>query len=164
MNPQTPIPQITSYRRGLQVKHGLHFDSYDALWLWSVTDLDAFWQSVWDYFELQSPTPHQKVLAQDRMPGAVWFEGAQVNYARQVLRHTEAAAHAGVPAIVAHNERGEIRELSWPDLKRQVASLALHLQSLGVQRGDRVVAYLPNAPEAMVAFLATASIVAIWSV
>ncbi|MEO7953353.1 MAG: AMP-binding protein, partial [Polaromonas sp.] len=158
------IPQIRLYQDWLRERHGLVFDSYDALWRWSVTDLDAFWQSVWDYFDLQSPTPHSAVLARNVMPGAVWFAGATVNYAQQVLRHADAAHAAGMPAIVSSNEKGQQRELSWPELRRQVASLALHLQAQGVLPGDRVACYLPNIPEAMVAFLATASIGGVWSV
>ncbi|WOI46356.1 acetoacetate--CoA ligase [Acidovorax sp. BLS4] len=158
------VPQIRLYQDWLQARHGLAFADYDALWRWSVTDLDAFWQSIWDYFDLQSPTPHTAVLARNAMPGAVWFPGAQVNYARQVLRHVDPAHAAGLPAVVSRNERGLHRELSWPELRRQVASLALHLRRQGVRRGDRVAAYLPNIPEAMVALLATASLGAVWSV
>lgn len=157
------IPQIRLYQDWLRATRGLAFDSYDALWQWSVDDLPAFWQSVWDYFQMQSPTPHTAVLAQDRMPGAQWFAGAQVNYARQALRHVDAAHAAGFPAIVSRNERGEHRELSWPELRRQVAALALHLREQGVQPGDRVAAYLPNIPETMVAFLAVVSIGGVWS-
>ncbi len=156
-------PQIRRYQDGLQAQHGLRFDDYDALWRWSTTDLDAFWQSVWDYFDLQSPTPHRAVLAKNVMPGAQWFPGAQVNYARQVLRHVDAAQAAGQPALIGRNERGERRELSWPALRRQVAALALHMRAQGVQPGDRVAAYLPNIPETIVAFLACASIGAVWS-
>jgi len=162
------IPQIRLYQNWLREQRGLAFDSYDALWRWSVSDLDAFWQSIWDCYGVYSPTPHAAALADNRMPGARWFPGAQVNYVQQVLRHAQMAHAAGFPAIVSHNEQslaaGEpARELSWPELQRQVASLALHLQAQGVRKGDRVVAYLPNIPEAMVAFLATASIGAIWS-
>lgn len=157
------IPQIRLYQNWLREQRGLEFSDYDALWRWSITDLDAFWQSIWDYFDLQSPTPHSAVLAHNRMPGAQWFPGAQVNYARQVLRHVDAAHAAGVPAIVSSNEKRAHREMSWPELRRQVASLALHLQAQGVQPGDRVAAYLPNVPEAMVAFLATVSIGGVWS-
>ncbi|WP_287965681.1 acetoacetate--CoA ligase [Diaphorobacter sp.] len=156
-------PQIRRYQDWLQAQHGLRFDDYDALWRWSTTDLDAFWQSVWDYFDLQSPTPHSAVLAKNLMPGAQWFPGAQVNYARQVLRHVDAAQAAGQPALIGRNERGERRELSWPALRRQVAALALHMRAQGVQPGDRVAAYLPNIPETIVAFLACASIGAVWS-
>ena len=162
------IPQITLYRQWLARERGLAFDSYDALWRWSTTDLDAFWQSVWDYFELQSPTPHTRVCDGAAMPHTRWFTGAQVNYAHQVMRHVVPAAAAGLPAIVSHNEdslgqRGA-SELSWPQLQQQVAALALHLRAQGVQPGDRVAAYLPNIPEAMVAFLATVSIGGVWSI
>ncbi|WP_422844753.1 acetoacetate--CoA ligase [Acidovorax sp. M2(2025)] len=158
------IPQIRLYQDWLRDQRGLQFGSYDALWRWSVTELDAFWQSVWDYFDLQSPTPHTAVLAKNTMPGAQWFPGAQVNYARQVLRHVEPADAAGLPAIISRNEKGQHREMGWPELRRQVAALALHLQAQGVQPGDRVAAYLPNVPEAMVAFLATVSIGGVWSI
>ncbi len=158
------IPQIRLYQNWLHEARGLSFDSYDALWRWSVTELDAFWQSIWDYARIESPTPHTAVLAESRMPGARWFPGAQVNYAREVLRHVDAAHAAGMPAMVSDNERGEVREMSWPEMRRQVASVALTLKSLGVQRGDRVAAYLPNVPETMVAFLACSSIGAVWSV
>lgn len=162
--PAPNIPQIRLYQNWLRDTRGLSFDSYDALWRWSVTDLDAFWQSIWDYQCMQSPTPHSAVLVEEKMPGAVWFPGAKANYAREVLRHAEAAHAAGLPAIVSDNERGEVREMSWPELKRQIASVALTLKSLGVKRGDRVAAYLPNVPETMVAFLACSSIGAVWSV
>ncbi|WP_087742921.1 MULTISPECIES: acetoacetate--CoA ligase [unclassified Acidovorax] len=158
------VPQIRLYQNWLREQRGLQFADYDALWRWSVTDLDAFWQSMWDYFDLQSPTPHSAVLAKNTMPGAQWFPGAQVNYARQVLRHADAADAAGLPAIVSGNEKHQHRELSWPELRRQVASLALHLKAQGVQPGDRVAAYLPNVPEAVVAFLATVSIGGVWSI
>jgi len=158
------IPQIRLYQNWLREQRGLEFADYDALWRWSTTELDAFWQSIWDYFDLQSPTPHSAVLARNTMPGAQWFPGAQVNYARQVLRHADAADAAGLPAIVSSNEKREHRELSWPELRRQVASLALHLQAQGVQPGDRVAAYLPNVTEAVVAFLATVSIGGVWSI
>lgn len=157
-------PQIRLYQDWLRDRRGLSFDTYDALWRWSVTDLDAFWQSIWDYMGMQSPTPHTAVMAEARMPGAKWFPGAQVNYTREVLRHADAAHAAGMPAIVSDNELGQVREMSWPELRRQVASAALTLRSLGVRRGDRVAAYMPNVPETMVAFLACSSIGAVWSV
>jgi len=163
------IPQIRLYQDWLRETRGLSFDSYDALWRWSVTDLEAFWQSIWDYFALQSPTPHTAALADNKMPGARWFPGAQVNYVQQVFRHVAAAHDAGFPALVSHNEKSlasgtAARELSWPELRRQVASLALHLKRQGLQPGDRVAAYLPNIPEAMVAFLAVVSLGGVWSI
>ena len=158
------IPQMARYRQWLSEQRGLNFPDYEALRQWSVRDLDAFWQSIWDYFDLRSPTPHRAVLAQRKMPGAVWFPGAQVNYARQVLRHVEAAHAAGQPAIVACGEDGVLKETSWPELRRKAAALAIHLKAQGVRSGDRVAAYLPNIPETIIAFLATASIGAVWSV
>ncbi|HQY09825.1 MAG TPA: AMP-binding protein, partial [Burkholderiaceae bacterium] len=164
-----PLPEarITHYQRWLAERHGLNFPDYEALWRWSVDDLAGFWGSIWSYFDLQSPTPFEVVLAEDRMPGARWFPGAQVNYARQVFRHADAAYGAGHPAVVFRNEwmheDGCSLELSWLELQRQVASLAVSLRRLGVQPGDRVVAYLPNTPQAVIAFLACASLGAIWS-
>ncbi|SDO31420.1 acetoacetate--CoA ligase [Afipia sp. GAS231] len=158
------IPQMARYRQWLGEQRGLHFQDYEAMRQWSVREIDAFWQSIWDYFDLRSPTPHSAVLAQRKMPGAVWFPGAQVNYARQVLRHVEAAHAAGQPAIVACGEDGVLKETSWPELRRKAAALAMHLKAQGVRSGDRVAAYLPNIPETIIAFLATASIGAVWSV
>lgn len=168
-----PEPQIIRYTRWLEREHGLHFDprtaeGYEALWRWSVDELDAFWSSVWRYFDIQSPTPHSAVLVADKMPGAQWFPGAQLNYVQQVFRHADAAHAAGHPAIVFQNERmrekGELQQLSWPELRRQVASLAANLKGLGVEANDRVVAFLPNTPQTVVAFLAVASLGAVWSV
>jgi acetoacetyl-CoA synthetase len=158
------LPQIRLYQDWLKANRGLAFDSYNALWQWSITDIDAFWQSMWDYFDLQSPTPHNQVLTQNVMPGGQWFSGAQVNYAHQVLRHVKPAHAAGFMAVICRNEKGQHREMSWPELSQQVASLALHLKAQGVEPGDRVAAYLPNIPEAMIAFLATVSIGGVWSI
>ncbi len=165
MKQQPPpyIPQIRLYQDWLAARRGLRFESYDALWRWSTQDLDAFWQSVWDYFDLQSPTPHAAVLARNVMPGAQWFVGAQVNYTQQVFRHVAAAHAAGLPAIISSNERGQQQVMSWPELQQQVASLALHLKAQGLQPGDRVAAYLPNVPATMVCFLAVISLGGVWS-
>ena len=162
--PAPHLPQIRLYQNWLRDERGLSFATYNDLWRWSITELDAFWQSIWDYFDFQSPTPHTAVLANNVMPGAKWFPGAQTNYAHQVFRHVQPAHDAGLLAVISHNEKGLRRELSWPELRRQVAAMALHLQAQGVQPGDRVAAYLPNIPEAMVAFLATASVGGVWSI
>ena len=164
-----PTSRMALYQDWLAQHHGLRFATYDALWHWSVSDLPAFWESVWDHFDLQSPTPHQAVLelpAQGpAMPGARWFRGAQVNYAQQVFRHAAAAHAAGHPAVVFQNERMAAPvPMSWPELQRQVAVLATHFTALGVVPGDRICAYLPNTPHTIVAFLACASVGAIWSV
>ncbi len=167
---ETPpfVPQIRLYQNWLCEQRGHSFDTYDALWRWSTTDLNAFWQSIWDYYDLRSPTPHSLVCDGAPMPGTRWFVGAQFNYAHQVLRHANAADAAGFSAIISHNEKSlgtqPAMNLSWPTLRRQVASLALHLQAQGLQPGDRVAAYLPNIPEAMVAFLAIVSIGGVWSI
>ena len=89
------VPQIRLYQDWLRDQKGLSFPTYHELWRWSVTDLDAFWQSIWDYFEMESPTPHTAVLAKNVMPGAIWFPGAKTNYAHQVLRHVQ-PAHAAL--------------------------------------------------------------------
>ncbi len=162
------VPRITRmarYQDGLRAPHGLVFADYDALWQWSTTDLPAFWQSIWDHFDVQSPTPHTAVLEHAAMPGARWFPGAQLNYARQALRHADAAHAAGHPAIVFQNERLPAPvAMSWPELRRQVGAFAAQLKAAGVVRGDRVCAYLPNTPHTVVAFLAVASLGALWSV
>lgn len=139
--------------------HGQVFDDYDALWAWSVTDLAGFWQAVWDYNNLQSPSPHRAVLENDTMPGARWFPGAEVNFAAQVLRHVRPDR----AAIVHQAEDGRMTRLSWEEMADQVGALAASLTALGVARGDRVVAYLPNTAQTIVAFLACASIGATWS-
>ena len=162
--PAPHLPQIRLYQNWLRDQRGLSFATYNDLWRWSVTELDAFWQSIWDYFDFQSPTPHTAVLANNVMPGAKWFPGAQTNYAHQVFRHVQPAHQAGFLAVISHNEKGQRREMTWPELRRQVAAMALHLQAQGVQPGDRVAAYMPNIPEAMVAFLATVSVGGVWSI
>jgi len=163
-----PEARITRYQRWLTAQHGLEFPDYDALWRWSVTDLDAFWRSIWDYFDIDSPTAFSSVLTDKSMPGAQWFAGAHLNYARQALRHADAAHAAGHPAIVFADEamlaQGQLRQVSWPELRRQVASFAAALKRLGVQRSDRVCAVLPNTPQTAAVFLAAASIGAIWSI
>ncbi len=162
---QRPPPRMAIYQRWLAERHGLEFASYNDLWQWSVSDLPAFWQSIWDHFDVQSPTPHHAVLVNSVMPGAQWFPGAQVNYAQQVLRHADAAHAAGHPALVFQNERlAAPVEMSWPELRRQVSVFAARLRGCGVVPGDRVCAYLPNTPQAVVAFLACASVGAVWSV
>ena len=166
--PPTPpgtTPRITLYRRWLQEQHGLIFEDYEALWRWSVSDLRGFWRSIWQYFELQSPTPYRTELLAPVMPGAVWFSGAQLNFAGHLFRHADAAHAAGHPALVFQSERLPAPvSVSWPELRRQVAAFATSLRKLGVEPGDRVCAYLPNTPQTIVAFLACASVGAVWSV
>jgi acetoacetyl-CoA synthetase len=151
--------RIAEYQRWLAQHHGLNFDSYQALWLWSVTDLDLFWTTIVDFFEIELARPAERILGQRSMPGARWFEGAQINYAQNVFRH----ASGDRPALVYQSETRALTSLSWADLEAQVASVAATLRGMGVRPGDRVVAYMPNMPETVVAFLAAASLGAIWS-
>jgi len=152
--------KITAFTDWLAAERGLRFADYDALWRWSVDDLEGFWGAVWDYFAIPSATPRSRVLADARMPGARWFPGVTLNYVDQVFRHVTADR----PAVVSRNEADADRVLEWTELRRQVGALAATLRGMGVKPGDRVVAYLPNIPETVVAFLAVASLGAIWSV
>jgi acetoacetyl-CoA synthetase len=151
--------RMTEYMRWLEAERGLRFDGYDGLWRWSVTDLEAFWASIWDFFEVQADGGYDRVLTSREMPGAEWFAGTSLNYAEHVFAGKDDAE----PAILHASELRELGELSWGELRTQVAAVAAGLRELGVERGDRVVAYLPNVPEAIVAFLATASLGAVWS-
>jgi acetoacetyl-CoA synthetase len=151
--------RMTEYMRWLAAERGREFGSYDELWQWSVDDLDGFWASIWDYFDVQADGDPTPVLAERAMPGARWFPNASLNYAEHVFRGKDDAA----TAILHASELRDLDELSWGELRAQVAALAAGLRGLGVEKGDRVVAYLPNVPEAIVAFLASASIGAVWS-
>jgi acetoacetyl-CoA synthetase len=151
--------RMTEYMRWLEADRGLRFDGYQQLWRWSVEDLEAFWDSIWDFFGVQADGERGAVLSGREMPGAEWFPGTRLNYAEHVF----AGKDESETAILHASELRELGELSWGELRAQVAALAAGLRELGVERGDRVVAYLPNVPEAIVAFLASASIGAIWS-
>ncbi|MFI6361015.1 AMP-binding protein, partial [Streptomyces sp. NPDC050743] len=133
---------------------------YEALHRWSVTDLEGFWEAVWQYFDIDATTPYEQVLAEETMPGARWFPGATLNYAHHAVRNL----HPDAPAITALDETGAGYEITGRQLRAQVASVAATLRDLGVGQGDRVVGYLPNTPHAIIAFLATASLGAVWSV
>ena len=149
---------ITRYMAWLRETRGLHFALYEDLWRWSVEDIEGFWGSVWDYFSVKSHKPYERVLADRSMPGAQWFPGAEINYAEHAL-----ARRDGHIALVYRHEDGSGGEMRYDELYRAVASVAAGLRRLGLKRGDRVAAYLPNIPEAVIALLATASIGAIWS-
>ena len=149
---------VGRYLDWLRRERGLGFDSYADLWQWSVDDLDGFWSSVWSYFDVRSSAPYEAVLRHPAMPGTEWFPGARLNYAEHAL-----ATRGGGVAVIARTHSGEERRLTWDELADLVARCRAGLVRLGVGRGDRVAAYLPNGPEALVAFLATASLGAIWS-
>ncbi|WP_333771987.1 acetoacetate--CoA ligase [Streptomyces sp. IBSBF 3136] len=133
---------------------------YQALHHWSVTDLEAFWVAVWEYFDVDATTPYERVLDEETMPGARWFPGASLNYTHHALRNLDPES----PAITALDETGAGYEITGRQLRARVASVAATLRDLGVGEGDRVVGYLPNTPHAVIAFLATASLGAVWSV
>jgi acetoacetyl-CoA synthetase len=150
---------ITAYRDWLKRERQLDFADYAAVWKWSVTDLDAFWQSLWDYFHIESSAPHSAALAKRAMPGAVWFPGARLNYAQHVLRRE----HEGGVALLHVAESTALAAMSREQLAAQVRILATELRRLGVRPGDRVVAWMPNIPQTAVAMLATTAIGAIWA-
>jgi acetoacetyl-CoA synthetase len=149
--------RVTDFARFVQQRTGASLTDYQSLWRWSVDDPAAFWGALWEYFELGAPP--DRVLDDAEMPGAQWFPGVRLNYVDQVVRN----ARTDRPAILHVSEDGEVTELSWHELLGRTAAFAQTLRSHGVTAGDRVVGYLPNIPEAVIAFLATASIGAIWS-
>ena len=151
--------RLADFGRWLATERGLQFDDYQALWQWSIEDIGIFWQSIWDFFDIQADGSSATVLDSHDMPGANWFPNARLNYAEHVFRN----AVDSRPAVIARAEGEPLREVSWAELKRDTAALAARLRALGVGRGDRVASYLPNRPETIVAFLACASIGAIWS-
>lgn len=157
---------LKKYMKWLFVKKGLYFRDYDDLWDWSVTDLEAFWESIYQFFDVQSDTLYRDILDRPQpgpphwgMIGTRWFEGATVNYAGHVFRHK----NQHNPALIFQAEGREPLQMSWAVLESQVAAVATYLLEVGVEKGDRVASLLPNIPENVVAFLATASIGAIWS-
>ena len=161
----TPSPsraaatEMARFQSWAEARHDRAFAGYDELWQWSVDELEAFWADIWEFCGVLASKPYERVLAAREMPGARWFEGAELNYAENLL-----AGHDAAETAVLHtSELRELGELSWGELSAQVAAAAAGLRALGVGRGDRVVAYMPNIPETLVAFLATASLGAIWS-
>ncbi len=150
---------ITDYARWLERTRGLDLPDYESLWEWSVADLEGFWASIWERFDVIASAPYERVLGSREMPGAEWFPGARLNYAEHVLR----PRGDGDVAIRHASELRRLGEVTQGELRGEVARVAGGLRALGVGPGDRVVAYLPNIPEAITAFLACASIGAIWS-
>jgi acetoacetyl-CoA synthetase len=151
--------RVGEFLRWLQRERGLSFDDYDALWRWSVEELEDFWAAVWEFFDVPASAPYTAVLEDRGMPGACWFPGARLNYAQVVLDR----APTDRPAIVGLSEDLVPHPVSRNELRGRVGALAAALRDLGVGPGDRVAGYLPNIPEAVVALLATASIGAVWT-
>ena len=150
---------ITKYLNWLRKEKGLIFDDYNSLWQWSVTEIGDFWQTLWDFFQIKASKPYTKILSARKMLGAVWFRGSELNYAEHVFRNMS----SDHPALMFQSEIRPLEKVSWTELFYQVSSVATALRNMGVKRGDRVVAYLPNIPQTVIAFLACASIGAIWS-
>jgi acetoacetyl-CoA synthetase len=150
---------VTRFARWVERTRGLELPDYEALWRWSVDDLEGFWGSLWQYFDVRSAAPVGPVLASREMPGATWFPGARLNYAGHLLCGHDPAA----VAICHASEDRPLAEVTWAELGERTARIAAGLRSLGVREGDRVAAYLPNVPEAVAALLACASIGAVWS-
>ncbi|SFK41351.1 acetoacetate--CoA ligase [Geodermatophilus ruber] len=159
--------RLAQFAAEVAQRRGLDFGDppdYDAIWRWSVEHLDQFWGDVAGWTGVLPGVPDEEVLPQREMPGAVWFPGSTLNYAAQALRHAvDGTVPADSPALIAVAEDREPVEVSWAALRARVGAFAATLRRLGVQRGDRVVGYLPNVPEAVVAFLGAASIGAVWS-
>lgn len=153
---------ITKFRESLQIEKELPLYNHTELWKWSTENIEAFWEYVLEYCQViyHEPYDQNQILSNKEMPGAKWFEGMTLNYAENVFKHT----HIDSPAILFKSETGEKSEISWEELKEKTAMVANYLRAKGVERGDRVVAYMPNIPETVIAFLACASIGAIWSV
>ncbi len=158
---------MKQYMNWLFVKKGLYFRDYDDLWEWSVTDLEDFWESIYQFFDVQSHTPYRQLIfrpSENDMIGTEWFSGATLNYAEHIFRHKNEQR----PALLIASERSathhsRLTAVSWDVLEEQVAAVAMWLLEQGVTVGDRVAAVLPNCPEAVVAFLATNAIGAVWS-
>jgi acetoacetyl-CoA synthetase len=150
---------LTRYIEWLRREQGLELEGYEDLWRWSVDQLDGFWASIADFFEVRFSTPYERVLGSRAMPGAQWFPGGRLNYAEHVFADRDADR----VAIVFAGEEGDPREWTWGELREQTARIATGLRELGVEPGDRVAAYMPNIPETVAAFLACASLGAVWS-
>jgi len=153
--------EIGRFLTWLDRTRGLTFADYADLHHWSVTDLSGFWSAIWEYFEVHSDTPVDRVIDSAAMPGAQWFPGAMLNYAEHALRGDDVPANR--VAVTAYSQTRDRVELTWGELRDQVARARAGLQRLGVRPGDRVAAYLPNIPETVVAFLAAASLGATWA-
>ena len=153
---------IAGFGRFVTDRTGAEFGQYLDLWRWSVDHLDEFWRAVWDFYDVMADGSHQLALAEPAaMPGARWFPGTRLNYAEHALRHRPGDDDA--VAVTAVSEDGTTVQTTWAQLRAEVAALAQWLRDAGVQRGDRVVGYLPDTTPTLVAFLAAASVGATWS-
>jgi acetoacetyl-CoA synthetase len=150
---------ITRYREWLNETRGLALAGYHDLWQWSVDDLEGFWGSIWEFFDVEAAEPYGRVLGRRQMPGAEWFPGARLSYAQHVFRNRDDAEIA----IRHASELRPLGEWTWGELRARAGAVVAALRESGVEAGDRVAAYLPNVPETVAAFLGCASIGATWS-
>ncbi len=177
--------EMTRFMDWAGERRGHQFAGYDELWRWSVDELEDFWASIWEFCGVRASRPYERVLGSHQMPGAQWFDGAELNYAENMLAGLPAPPQGVLPppaqggpgrgsvgagvdrsrqvAVLHCSELRGLDELTWGELTAQVAAAAGGLRALGVTRGDRVVAYMPNIPETLIALLASASIGAVWS-
>lgn len=153
--------RIGRFVRWLERDRGLGVADYDALWRWSTDDLDGFWGAVWDFFEVDGRRHPEPVLARATMPGAAWFPDATLNYAGEIFRRN--ADRLDEPAIVAVSQTRDTAEYTFGELFDLVSRVRVGLIRLGVEPGDRVVSYMPNIAETAAAFLACASLGAVWA-
>ncbi|MCV7226165.1 acetoacetate--CoA ligase [Mycolicibacterium komossense] len=151
---------LESFIDHLRVTRGLDISDYQGLWEWSVAEIAEFWAAIWEYFDLDCVSGYDEVLSVDALPGAQWFSGARINFADHLLRGGSRAT----PAVIVVDESGNTTTLTWDELRQKVSALATALDGLGVAAGDVVAGYLPNSAEAVIAFLAAASLGAVWSV
>jgi acetoacetyl-CoA synthetase len=156
---------MSRFMRWAGERRGREFADYDELWRWSVEDVEGFWASIWEFFGVRASRPYDQVLGSRAMPGASWFTGSELNYAENMLAGvgTTGGRDPDAVAVLHASELRPLQELTWGELSGRVALAAGGLRALGVGRGDRVVAYMPNIPETLIALLAVASIGAIWS-
>ncbi|WP_254901250.1 acetoacetate--CoA ligase [Tuberibacillus sp. Marseille-P3662] len=150
---------MADYMKWLKTEKKIDVKTYQELWEWSVNGPESFWASLWDYFDIQTSTAYEQVMSDDPMPATQWFPGARLNYAEHVFRNMKDDGEA----IIHASELRVQDSMTWDELHRQTAAFANTLKQIGVEQGDRVVAYVSNIPEAVVAFLGCASIGAIWS-
>ena len=156
---QLQSSRLVQYQRWLAQEKGVVTRDYAELWRWSVEDIERFWQSIWSFFDVQADGSREPALGRRTMPGAEWFPNARLNFAEHVFRN----ATPEQPAVIARSEDGPLQRISWAELERSTAALAATLRDWGVRPGDRVASYMPNRPETLIAFLACASIGAVWS-
>src|SRR5690625_4305185 len=150
---------ITHYMKWLKQHKNIVFDDYHTLWKWSTDEVEIFWESLWEYFDIQADQPYQTILTTEEMPGAKWFPEATINYTEHIFKNRDPEQLA----IIHKSETRATSDMTWEELYQQTAALQQTLKRIGVEKGDRAVAYVANIYETVVAYLATASLGAVWS-